>query len=302
MAKLAYPTAQGTFIASVTAFVLAVLKVTVGLSTGSLSVLTSALDSIFDTVVSGMKFFALRWCHKRPSEDFGYGLGKLEALIGEAQSLIIIAIGGFLVWEGWQKVNTPGEIMYFDWGIAAMMVSMVGTLFLTQYLKRIQDKHNSILLRSEIHHYESDVVANAAVLIGMVIMFFTGDQRIDGLLTMFLAAVIVFSGFEILWDSICMLLDREIRTSKRQRIEMILDEAVKEKWIRGYHFLRTRRSGDFGFVTVHLVFTPKTTLDTAHKIGEQIEQDIYPIIEKGEVLLHFDPYDDALEEKQKFWV
>ncbi len=288
---------RAVLISTLTAFSLAFLKIFVGFLSGSLSILGSALDSLFDLLISSTNLWAVQKSEAQPTKSFQYGFGKIEGVIALFQGAIIMISGGFLAYWGVKKILGEGIVSHFEEGIIVMGISVVASFFLVLYLRKQAKKTNSLLLEADAAHYQSDILANLAVLGSIVAIFFTGEFWIDGVVSVIIAFLIIKSGIEIFRKALFLLLDHEVKPRIKKKIVKILKEAQKLGKITSYHFLRTRQSGSKIFVDVHLVFTPKTLLLEAHDTSDRIQEEIEAVIGEGDVLIHLDPVDDSKEGK-----
>ncbi len=280
-----------------TASGLAVIKIVVAIFSGSLSILASALDSLFDLLISTINLWAVRKSDADPTKSFRYGFGKIEGIIGLFQGIIITFSGGALAFFSIKRAMGEGMISHLPEGIAVMTFSTIITIWLVKFLKKEAKTTNSLLLESDAAHYQSDVFANLAILISILFIFFTGKVWIDGFVSVIMAFLIIKSGISIFKKAVFLLLDHEVSPEIKKKIIKILKTAIKNNKITSYHYLRTRQSGSKIFVDVHMVFTPKTLLIEAHNTSDKIQEQIEKVIEEGDVLIHLDPVDDSKEGK-----
>lgn len=287
---------QGAIKVSITtAILLFFVKIGVGVFTQSLAILASALDSLLDFLVSVGNYFAAKKSDTAPTQEFRYGFGKIEGVLGLFQGIFIAISGLILGGMGAWKIWNGGEIVHVDAAIWVMIFSTLVTFLLVQFLKKKAQKTKSLILEADAMHYQSDLFSNIAILAGIIIIWSTQKFWIDGLISILIAGLIIKSGVEIFQKSLYLLLDREIDPETRNAIEVVLLNAVKQGRIDSYHYFRTRQSGSKIFVDVHIVLNETILLKLAHDIAEEIEDKIEAIIgEGGEVLIHLDPVDDSV--------
>lgn len=284
-----------------TAFFLMLIKIIVGISTGSLSLFASAIDSLSDLFISSSNIYIIQKSDEKPTKKFPYGLGKLEGLAGLFQGLIIIGMGIFLI------VHSVIAIMYNTFPsrpwetVWVMCFSIVVTFFLSKFLKYQAKKTNSLALEADAIHYEVDLISNFGILIGFLFLIFTNISILDAIISIIVSVVIILNGGKISKKSVENLLDREVEKDMQEKILSIFKAFQKSKAISGFHFLRTRQSGSKIFIDAHIVFNEKTLLITAHKISHEIEKKLLNNFPNSEILLHFDPFDDSEEDKEEKW-
>lgn len=288
---------RATKIAILTAFFLGLAKISVGVFTYSLAIIASAIDSFFDMFVSFLDFWAIKKSASHPTQNFSFGFGKLEGIVGVFQGFIVASSGLFLGGMGGWKIFNGTEIIHLHSAIFVMIFSGVVTFFLVQFLEKVARKTKSLILEADSAHYKSDLFSNIAILLGILAVYFTKAFWIDGFISVIMSFFIIKSGYEILKKSIFLLLDREIEREERLKIEKVLKEFKKQKKISSYHLLKTRKAGSKIFVNVHVVFDKKILLLKAHKVSDEIEKLIEKSVGESEVLIHLDPYDDSAKKE-----
>ncbi|MRI83060.1 MAG: cation transporter [Nitratiruptor sp.] len=284
---------SATIVASIVAGILVLVKLAVGILSGSAAVLASAIDSILDIAVSMFNYFALSKAEKAPSERFNYGLGKIEALAAVIEGTIITISGLFILYKGILNILEERQIEYLGSSIAVMVISIVLTAGLVLFLNRVYEKTKNMVIKSDALHYKTDLLSNSAVLLSLILVQLTGWHWIDGLFGIAIAIYIIKEAFELIREGTLMLLDVALEEELVQRIKGILTSHPR---ITSYHYLKTRRSGGTNFVDVHLVFDdPQIPLVEAHQISDTIEAEIRSLDPKSrwEITIHLDPYDDT---------
>ena len=284
---------KATILASATATLLIVLKLFVGILSGSVAVLASAIDSVLDLIVSAFNYFAITKSEQPANQKFNYGKGKIEALAGVIEGTIITISGLFIFYEAIRKSLNQHEITHLDISIGVMLASLLITLLLLTFLNYVAKKTGSMVVKSDALHYKTDVLSNGAVLISLVIVHMTNWHLIDTIMGIIIAVYIIHSAYQIIKDGVYILLDASLDTEVVEQIKLII---VGEKEISDFHYLKTRKSANTNFVDVHLVFSPGISLLRAHHAGDRIEEKIKALIpnETWVINAHLDPYDDSM--------
>ena len=284
---------KATIVASATATLLIVLKLFVGILSGSVAVLASAIDSVLDLIVSAFNYFAITKSEQPANQKFNYGKGKIEALAGVIEGTIITISGLFIFYEAIRKSLNQHEITHLDISIGVMLASLLITLLLLTFLNYVAKKTGSMVVKSDALHYKTDVLSNGAVLISLVIVHMTNWHLIDTIMGIIIAVYIIHSAYQIIKDSVYILLDASLDEEVVEEIKSII---VAEKEISDFHYLKTRKSANTNFVDVHLVFSPGISLLRAHHAGDRIEEKIKALIpnETWVINAHLDPYDDSM--------
>jgi cation diffusion facilitator family transporter len=259
---------------------------------GSVAVIASALDSVLDMVISIFNNIAVRISESSPNKKFNYGKGKIEGIAALFEGLFIIGSGIFIIGEGINKIIHHEKITDLSVSIYVMIFSFVATFALVAFLYYIVKKTDSLVVRSDLTHYKTDLVTNGAVLVSLLIIKFTGFYYIDFILSIIIGIYIIKEAWEIVKDGFEVLLDVSLDFETVEKIKEIIK---KEPLVLDYHCLRTRKSGNRNFVDVHLVLTPDMKLKLAHTIIENVEDKIRAIEpdKKWIINIHADPYDDS---------
>lgn len=278
-------------IATASATLLAIIKLIIGILSGSIAVVASAIDSILDTAISIFNFFALKKAEENPNELFPYGKGKVQAIAAVIEGTIITISGIYIIYEALRKLILADETKLLNASIVVMVISIVVTWLLVRYLLKVAKETDNIVIKSDALHYKTDLLSNGAVLLALFLVAVTGLDFIDALFGFAIGAYIIYSAYEIIKEGVLLLLDRSLDANIVAKIGEIISNTPK---VRGYHWLKTRTDGSHNFVDFHLVLDPKMTLEEAHSIAEKIICKITALEPaKGWVVNpHFDPHDD----------
>ncbi len=285
------PQRRATVVSTAVATLLTVVKLIVGVLSGSVAVLASAIDSILDMGVSLFNFFAIKKAEEHPDDKFPYGKGKIQAIAGVIEGTIITLSGIYIIYEAINKMINHKTTEYIGISLIVMLFSIIVTWLLVRYLLRVAQETDNIVIKADALHYQTDLLSNGAVVMALVFVYLIGWDWIDALFGLAIGLYIIYSAYEIIQESIMILLDRSLDSELVGKIGEILANHPK---VNGYHWLKTRTDGSRNFVEFHMVLEPEMTLLEAHHIAEDIEEKIALLEpEKGWVITpHFDPYDD----------
>ena len=285
------PQKKATVVSSSVAAVLTLIKLAIGITSGSVAVLASAVDSILDMFVSIFNYFAISNSEKPADRIFNYGRGKIEALASVIEGTIISISGLFLLYQAAKKAINNEASQYLEISIYVMIISLIITILLVIYLSYIAKKTNSMVIKADALHYKTDVFSNAAVLISLLLVTFTGYEIIDVIVGGGIALYIIYSAYSLIQEGILVLLDRAVDEEVVSNIEEIIKQNDK---VNTYHLLKTREAANQTFVEVHLVFNCLITLMEAHKASDSIENKIKKLDSRRDwiINIHMDPYDD----------
>jgi len=292
---------KATVASSSVAAVLVLLKLTVGILSGSIAVLASAIDSLLDLTVSMFNYFALHNTEKHPDEQFHFGRSKLEPLAAVIEGTIISFSALFILYEAISKIMHPAPMEYMSASIYVMVASFIITGFLVAFLNYVAKKTKNMVIKADALHYKTDLFSNGAVLFALVAIEYTQEQLIDPILGIAIALYMIYSAIPIIKEGVLMLLDVALEKEDVQKIKTILKSEPK---ITAYHYLQTRESGSHIFISYHLVFNVSISLYDAHLVSDKIEAKIKALFpdKKVHILTHMDPYDDSdINEEEEEW-
>ncbi len=283
---------RATVVSSLTATVLIIIKLVIGIMSGSVAVLASAIDSILDLIVSAFNYFAINKAEKPADEQFNYGRGKIEALAAVIEGTVITMSGIFIFYEAIKKAYTGDKVSLLTPSIIVMIISLVLTVSLVLFLNYVAKKTDNMVIKADALHYKTDIFSNGIILISLIVIKFTNFHLIDSIMGVIISIYIIYSSYEIIKDGVYMLLDAALDEDTVEKIKQIIED---EKMINDYHYLKTRKSGNTNFVDVHLVFDTDISLLEAHRSADRVEDAIKNINTRDEWIIttHLDPYDDS---------
>ncbi len=285
------PQKRATLVSSSVASILVLVKLVIGLASGSVAVLASAIDSLLDMLVSIFNFFAIKKSEENPDEVYQYGKGKIQAIAAVIEGTIITISGIFIIYVGGKKLIETSVTTLLTPSIIAMSISIVITYFLVQYLLKIAQETDNLVIKADALHYKTDLWSNAAVLVALALVYVTGLDWIDALFGIGIGIYIIYSAYEIIVEGIEILLDRALGGEIVASIGEIISSHAE---ITSYHWLRTRTDGGINYVEFHMVLRPNMRLLEAHRIADEVEDKIMLLDSKKRWVItpHFDPYDD----------
>ncbi|MEY4504902.1 MAG: hypothetical protein RL154_1199 [Pseudomonadota bacterium] len=291
------PQKKATVVASGVALTLVTIKLIVGLTTGVVVVLASAIDSLLDFAISLFNSYAVTKSQQPEDESYNYGRGKIEGIASVLEGLIICASGIAIIYAAIDKFHSSEPTTGLDYSLGVMLISTIMTWFLVTYLGRIAKETGSLIIEADSLHYKSDLYSNVGVIISLGLIWATGIDLIDSIASFLIAIYIIRSAIDVIKKGVQMLLDRALPHETVEQIKSILDAHINAKdcIVTGYHFLKTRESGEVKIVDVHLVFSPTVLLRDAHNVTDHIEDRIREIDKNSKwmILIHQDPYDDS---------
>lgn len=258
-----------------------------GILTNSISVLASAVDSFLDITASSVNLYSIRKSEKPADHDHKFGHGKAEGLAGLFQTFIIGASAVYLIYLSVLRLTDGEKLVSVGWGIAVIALSMAVSFFLARHIKRVAKETGSLALSADSLHYKFDLYTNGGILAGLLVIKLTGMNIIDPIISIFVAAFIIWSTKDILVESIDILMDKELPLEMVRDIEDVIMRFNPS--VRSFHKLKTRNAGSVKFVEFHVVMDHTLTFVKSHEIAEEIVREIKEKIGSSEVTVHVDP-------------
>jgi ferrous-iron efflux pump FieF len=262
------------------------VKVWAWLATESVSILSSLVDSFLDVLASGITVIAIRLAMRPPDSEHRFGHGKVEGLAALAQAIIITLSAIFVLLEATERLFEPRPISNPESGIAVMLLSIVMTLGLLAFQRRVIRRTGSLAISADALHYRSDLFANMSVAIAIPLAAWTEWTIVDPLIGIAIACYILWTTYDIASSALDVLIDRELPKDQREHIETI---ARRHPDVRGFHDLRTRSGGSSYIIQFHLELDPAISLLNTHLILDDVEESIRKDYPECEIIVHADP-------------
>jgi len=267
-----------------------VLKTIAYLLTGSVGLLSDAVESLVN-LVGGIMALAMLTVAARPADDnHSYGHSKAEYFsAGVEGGLILIAAIAIAV-AAIRRLLAPQPLEQVGLGLAVSVAASLVNLGVALVLLRVGKRHRSITLEANAHHLLTDVWTSAGVLVGVGAVALTGFERLDPIVAIVVAGNIVFTGLRIVRRSISGLMDASLSASELSAIRQVLESYEREG--AHFHALRTRQAGARGFVSMHVLVPGDWTVHQGHQFVDRIEHDVRRVVPNVHVTTHLESLDD----------
>ncbi len=262
------------------------VKLVAWLLTDSVSVLSSLLDSVLDSLASLANFFAVRHALTPADREHRFGHTKIEPLASLGQAAFIAGSGLFIVIEAVQRLIRPEPVEDSAVGIGVMVVSMALTLALVLFQRFVVRRTRSTAIKADAMHYASDVFVNAGVILAFVLALALGWHRADPIIALGISGFILWAAVSIAREALDHLMDRELPESERARIRQI---ALANSKVIDCHDMRTRAAGVRAFIQLHLELPRALSLVEAHQVCDEVEAALRAAFPNAEVIIHPDP-------------
>jgi ferrous-iron efflux pump FieF len=223
-----------------------------------------------------------------PDEDHAYGHGKAESLAGLFQAAVITLSGLFLIREAISRIIYPQPTEQEPIGVATMIIAIIVSFALVTRLRRVASLTDSPALSADAVHFASDVWTNGGVLFALVLIYFTGWNIADPIISIAISIYILASALSVGRESVDVLMDRRLPPEVDEQVAEIVSR-FRGEGVLGYHDLRTRRSGSQKFIDLHLEVERDKTLEEAHATSVSVLRTIEAEIPRAKVQIHTDP-------------
>ena len=296
-AESARLTALATTVSVLVAVGLTVLKAVAWRWSGSTSLLASTADSALDTVAALGAFWAVRYAVAPADAEHRFGHGKAEAFASLLQAGLVIASAALIGREAVGHVLHPAPVQAEQAGIAVMLVSIAATAGLLGLQGWVVARTRSVAVAGDRSHYAADLISNLAALIGLAVARLTGDPRWDAAAGLVVAVWLAWGAISVFRTASREIMDRELADDER---EHILELATSDARVLGVHQVRTRASGPFLHVQMHMDLDAEQSLLEAHGVIAAAERRILSAFPSADVLIHPDPYGHAEVHEREF--
>jgi len=278
---------------------LVLFKLLVGVFTGSVSIISEAIHSGVDLLAAVIALIAVRTSGKPADREHPYGHGKVENISGTIEALLIFAAAAWIIYEAIHNLLAGKKLEHAALGILVMFVSALANFLISQMLFKIGKETDSVALQADAWHLRTDVYTSAGVMIALGIMAFARWKFgvaltwLDPVAALAVALLILKAAYDLTLQSARDLLDASLPPEEEAWIR---DYIARLSAVRGFHRLRTRKSGAQRFVELHLILDADMTVEESHGISEVMTCDIEDRFPNTTVTVHVEPCDGKCTE------
>jgi cation diffusion facilitator family transporter len=258
--------------------------------TGSVGLLSDALESLVNVLAGGMALAMLKVAERPPDEEHPYGHTKAEYFSSGLEGILIIAAALAIGWTAWHRLLAPLPIDEPAVGLVIVVAATLINFGVARVLVRAGRRNDSITLEANARHLMTDVWTSSGVVLGVGLAAATGWHRLDALIAIAVALHIVVTGFDLMRRSAQGMLDTAIGAAEQERV----GEVLREYQTRGiaFHAVRTRQAGGRRFVSLHVLVPGEWTVLRGHELLEEVEAAIRSAIPAVTVFTHLEPLED----------
>ena len=268
------------------------LKGAAYLLTGSIGLLSDALESFINLIAALVALFALSVAARPADEEHAYGHTKAEYFSSGFEGALILVAAASIMIVAVGRLLDPRPIQEPRLGLAIIGVASVINLGVALVLRRAGRRHESITLEADAQHLLADVWTSLGVIVGVGAAAATGWHRLDAIVAIVVALNVLYSGFQLIRRSMLGLLDTSLPEDTLAKIKTILD-SHGTSGVR-YHALRTRQAGARRFISFHILVPGDWTVQRGHDLLEEIEERIREAVPRSVVDTHLEPIEDPV--------
>lgn len=266
---------------------LILLKVTAGILSGSISIISEAIHSGIDLVAAGIAFFSLRLAGRPADREHPFGHGKIENVSGTIEAALIFVVAAFIGYEAVGRIIEGKALEYLSLGIAVMAVSVVVNVIVSRHLLRVARETDSLALEADARHLTADIYTSLGVLVALVVVQITGLDILDPVIALMVVLFILRTAYDVLKRSFGGLVDVRLPSGEEELIASCIMEHYGE--LLGFHELRTRKAGRERHIDLHLVVAKTASVEEAHRLCDHLEIDIESKLPHSVVTIHIEP-------------
>lgn len=255
--------------------------------TGSVGLLSDALESIVNLVGALMALAMLAIAARPADEKHTYGHSKAEYFSSGVEGALILIAAGSIIYTAVNRLINPQPLEKIGVGLIVSVIASLANLVTSLILQRTGKKYNSISLISNGKHLMTDVWTSGGVLLGVGAVAIVHWQPLDAIVAIVVAANIIWTGVGIVRKSVAGLMDSALSDEERTKIENIFEQHQPAGVT--FHSLRTRQSGAVKFISVHISVPGDWTVEHGHQLVTQIENEILTVLPSSAVFTHLEP-------------
>jgi len=264
---------------------LIIMKVVVGILSGSVSIISEAIHSSMDLIAALIAFFSVKVSDYPPDTRHPYGHGKVENVSGVIEAGLIFVAAIWIIVEAIKKLTGQEMMLEKIWiGSLVMIISATINAIVSRRLYKVAHETKSVALEADALHLKTDVYTSAGVAVGLLLIIITDIKWLDPVVAILVALFIIRESFFLLRRAFWPLLDSAWEDNEIEDLERKLNDMQVN-----YHDLRTRIAGNYRFIDVHVEIPENESVVNAHKDCDIIEDELTAIYDQLAVTIHVEP-------------
>jgi cation diffusion facilitator family transporter len=254
--------------------------------TGSVSLLSEGLHSLSDVLSSFISFVSVRASAAPPDEEHPYGHGKIDTLAGLSEAIVLFLFAIYTAVISIEKFFRRPEVIKVDIGLILVLVCTLMGALIMSYIRKAAKVTGSFALQSNVQHLIVDLMTSVGAMLALLVTKMTGWHYADPIFGLLLSIWLGFSSVKMIHRAFNEVIDHQIDPSELSKIKDIL---AAEPDLVSFHKLRTRHSGNFHYVDVHIVVPRQWTVVQGHELADRIEKNIEQELSPAICTIHVDP-------------
>jgi cation diffusion facilitator family transporter len=274
--------------------ILVLIKFIVGITIGSVSIISEAIHSGVDLLAAVIALFSVRTSGIPADKQHPWGHGKIENISGTVEAILIFLAAAWIIYEAIHKLMNPSVVGETSLGVIVMLISVLVNIFVSHNLFKVGKETDSVALMADAWHLRTDVYTSGGVMIGMTALFIDDLIKlpfnlhwVDPVAAMVVALMIIKAAFQLTKESAKDLMDVGLPPSETNWIHELV--IMHRPQVLGFHQLRTRKAGHFRFVEFHLMVDPYMTVEASHDITDDLSMHISEHFPDTSVTIHVEP-------------
>jgi cation diffusion facilitator family transporter len=260
--------------------------------TGSVGLLSDALESLINLAAALMALGVLVVAARPPDEGHQFGHEKAEFFASGAEGVLILVASAAIAVPAWNRLQAPQPIEEIGLGLGISVLAALLNLGVARILGGAGRQYRSAVLEADAQHLMTDVWTSAGVVAGVAAVAWTGWLVLDPLIALLVAAHILYTGADLIRKAVHGLMDPALPLEERQALEAVLDRTLPEG--TQYHALLTRQAGPRRFASVHILVPGRWTVQKGHHLLEEVEEAMRAALPGLVLVTHLEPVEDPV--------
>ncbi|RCK75494.1 MAG: Cobalt-zinc-cadmium resistance protein [Anaerolineae bacterium] len=268
------------------------LKSIAYLITGSVGLLSDAVESLVNLIAAVVTLVMLMIAARPADEQHNYGHSKAEYFASFTEGFLIASASLAIIYSAIQRILNPQPLEQIPLGLIVSAFASLINLIVAQVLLRTGKKFNSISLEADAYHLMTDVYTSAGVILAVGVVAISGWSILDPIIAILVALNILRTAYNLLQRSVYGLMDTALSTEDQQTVQAIFDK-YRSQGVQ-FHALRTRQAAGRRFISFHILVPGRWSTHRSHHLAEEVEADIRKSLTGAAVFTHLEPVDDPL--------
>lgn len=270
------------------------MKVVASIVTGSIAIRADAIHSVIDLVGAIVGFIGIKIADRPPDRQHPFGHGKAENIAGVVIASLIFIAAGTIAYQAITRLISGATVELVTVGIYVTAAAIAINLAISWYMMRVARATDSVALEATARDLTADVLSSVAVLVGLILVRLTGVALLDPIVALLVAILIFRTAFLTMKKSFGGLIDTRLPRPEERKIIACLKEHGRQ--LVGFHKIRTRKAGSQRYIDFHLVVSKDVSVEKAHQLCDELEQQIEARLSYASVTIHIEPCDGKCEQ------